>query len=88
MSDVIHAEKVTVGGLAVKLDPASFERLVQDGKTIIHGLKSYRPFFRKKYFHIYLAVSGGLTFYTKVSEPLSHVPVHIETDWLFSYIKL
>ena len=78
------AEKVTVGGLAVKLSPTAFRKIVvQQELTVIHGRTGI--FTRS---HVYLAVSGGITFYTKTAEPLPYLRVDIEARKIVRYISL
>ncbi|MFX1474596.1 MAG: hypothetical protein ACFFCO_03830 [Promethearchaeota archaeon] len=83
-SSTIPAEKVTVGGLAIQLDPYFFRKLVeQEELTVIHGT---RGFFTR--WHIYIALNQGLTFYTKSLQPLDFLKIDVEAEKLVSYISL
>jgi hypothetical protein len=81
---VIPAEKVTVGGMAIRLDPYIFEQLVgREDLAVIHGRIGY---FTK--WHVYLAVHDGMTFYSKVSKPLKLIRVSVESRIIESYVTL
>jgi hypothetical protein len=81
---LIPAMKVTVGGLAIKLEPHIFQQLVtREDLPIIHAIVGV---FSKN--HVYLTVHDGMTFFTKVEHPLTGIQVIIETDSLYSYVRL
>lgn len=83
-SGVVPAERVVIGGLAVKLDPYIFQQLVErEDLPIVHGLKGI---FNIN--HIYITVHDGMTFYTKVKEPIPGIRVSIEAKEIRSYISL
>lgn len=83
-SSTIPAEKVTVGGLAIKLDPYFFQKLVeQEGLTVIHGQKG---FFTR--WHIYITLNRGLTYYTKSIQPLDSLKIDVEAEKLVCYLSL
>jgi hypothetical protein len=84
MKGAIQAHSVRVGGLAVELDPYIFMRLVNKRKLmVIHG--EIGVFTQ---WHVYLAISGGLTFYTKSSEPIWDIPVEIEASKLHRQFQM
>ena len=81
---LLPAMKVTVGGLAIKLEPHIFQQLVtREDLPIIHGMIGV---FTKN--HVYLTVHDGMTFYTKVEQPLTGFRLVIETDSFYSYLRL
>jgi hypothetical protein len=81
---LIRARKATIGGLAIKLDPYIFQQLVdREDLPVVHGI---RGVFNKN--HIYLVVHDGMTFFTKVKDPLPGIRVRIEVDKLESYMQL
>lgn len=83
-SDVVPAERVIIGGLAVKLDPYFFQQLVErEDLPVVHGLKGI---FNIN--HIYITVHDGMTFYTKVKEPIPGIRVSVEAKNIQSYISL
>ena len=83
-SGVVPAERVVIGGLAVKLDPYIFQQLVErEDLPVVHGLKGI---FNIN--HIYITIHDGMTFYTKVKEPIPGIRVSIETKSIRSYISL
>jgi hypothetical protein len=83
-SGVVPAQKVIFGGLAVKLDPYIFQQLAErEDLPVIHGLKGI---FNIN--HIYITVHDGMTFYTKVKEPMLGMRVSVEADKIESYIRL
>ncbi len=84
MKGAIKAHSVRVGGLAVELDPYIFMRLVNKRKLmVIHGEIGYFT-----QWHVYLAISGGLTFYTKTSDPILDIPIDIETSKLYRQFQM
>ena len=83
-SGVVPAERVIIGGLAVKLDPYFFQQLVErEDLPVVHGLKG---FFNIN--HIYITVHDGMTFYTKVKEPIPGIRVSVEAKSIKSFISL
>jgi hypothetical protein len=81
---ILAASRVTVGGLAVKLDPYYFQQFaVREALPVVHGMKGI---FTKN--HVYLTVHDGMTFYTKVEDPLPGLQVVVEADRIISYVQL
>lgn len=81
---LIRARKATMGGLAIKLDSYIFQQLVErEDLPVVHGIKGI---FTKN--HIYLTVHDGMTFFTKVKDPLPTIRVRVEVDELTSYVQL
>lgn len=81
---VLPAVKVTVGGLAIKLEPHIFQQLItREDLPVVHGIVGI---FSKN--HVYLTVHDGLTFFTKVERPLTGFQLVIETDSIHSYVTL
>jgi hypothetical protein len=81
---ILPSSLVTVGGLAVKLDPYYFQQfVVREDLPVVHGIIGV---FTKN--HVYLTVHDGITFYTKVQNPLPGLQVVVEADKIVSYIRL
>ena len=81
---LIRARKATMGGLAIKLDPYIFQHLVErEDLPVVHAIKGI---FTKN--HIYLVVHDGMTFFTKLKDPLPGIKVRVEVDELTSYVQL
>jgi hypothetical protein len=81
---LIPAVKVTVGGLAIKLEPHIFQQIIsREDLPVVHGTVGI---FTKK--HVYLTVHEGLTFYAKVQNPLTGLQLVIETGHIQSYLRL
>ena len=81
---VLRSLRVTVGGLAIKLDPYFFQQLaVREGLPVVHGMVGI---FSK--YNVYLTVHDGMTFYTKVQDPLVGLQVVVEADSIQSYVRL
>ncbi|MDO8056744.1 MAG: hypothetical protein Q6361_07780 [Candidatus Hermodarchaeota archaeon] len=81
---MLPASRVTVGGLAVKLDPYYFQQFaVREDLPVVHGIIGV---FSKH--HVYLTVHDGMTFYTKVEDHLPGLQVVVEADRIISYIRL
>lgn len=81
---ILSASRVTVGGLAIKLNPYYFQQFaVREDLPVVHGMKGI---FTKH--HVYLTVHDGMTFYTKVEDPLPGLQVVVEADRIHSYVQL
>ncbi|MFX0167986.1 MAG: hypothetical protein ACFE89_01405 [Candidatus Hodarchaeota archaeon] len=81
---VLPASRVTIGGLAIKLDPYLFQQfVVREELPIVHGMIGI---ISKN--HVYLTVHDGMTFYTKVQYPLSGFQVVVEAEKITSYVRL
>ena len=77
-------EVLRIGGVAVRLEPYDFKRLVEkEGLTVFHGIKG-----SVSRWHIYLAVSRGVTFYVKERDSLPKFPVDVEVEKIYASYSL
>jgi hypothetical protein len=69
-----------IGGVSVRLEPYDFIKLVERERlTTFHGIKG-----SVSRWHIYVAVSRGVTFYVKVRDPIPKFKVDVEAEKIYA----
>ena len=80
VSEPRRVEVLRMGGVAVRLEPYDFIQLVEKERlTTFHGIKG-----SVSRWHIYLAVSRGVTFYVKDRDPLPKFRADVEVEKIYS----
>ncbi|MFX1474807.1 MAG: hypothetical protein ACFFCO_04910 [Promethearchaeota archaeon] len=80
MSEPKVVDVLRIGGVSVRLEPYDFIQLVeQERLTTFHGIKG-----TVSRWHIYVAVSRGVTFYVKVRDSLPKFKADVEAEKIYA----